>query len=64
MEGMKRAKGRKHWHLATVFPPKEASWGVIMTVRDVNTVITKIIGNNGNGTVPLHTHMIYQEGTE
>lgn len=64
MESVRRAKGRKHWHLATVFPPMDASWGVIMVFRDVNALITTINGNNGNGTVPLHTHMLYREGTE
>lgn len=46
--------------MAMVLPPTDASWGVIMTFRDVNAPIITVNVNNGNGTVLLHTHVIYR----
>ena len=45
VETIKRARGRREWELATVFPPKDSSWSVIMAFRDINALITTINGN-------------------
>jgi hypothetical protein len=63
LRSIRRAKGRKDWVLATVFPPRNATHEMVMCFRGINKYITEVNGENHNGTVDLHNIMFYREGT-
>lgn len=59
---LERARGRPNWVLCTMFPGRHASQDTIRHFVAVNNIISGINGDNGNGSIALHSFMFYREG--